>query len=129
MEKTVQDGENGGDGLNGGNGGNGGNSNWGHGGDGGNGGNSFTNSQLEQANGEADEWEYKILKDVCRKIIDNTISQVYSSLSIVDHENVLETACKQNISVYLLQIGTPAAQKLWKEYDNIQWRYPAIVSI
>jgi hypothetical protein len=121
--ENGQDGENG---QNGGNGGNGGNSDWGRGGDGGNGGNAPTNSA--QVNGQTEEWEYKILKDICQQIIETTISQVYGASAISDN-NALETACKQNLSNYLLQIGTPAAQKLWQEYEAINWSYPAITNI
>jgi hypothetical protein len=37
--------------------------------------------------------------------------------------------CKQSVSCYLIQVGTPAARKIWQEYEDIQWSYPAIASI
>lgn len=130
--KNGQNGENGQDGEDGQNGGNGGNggdggSGWLRGGDGGNGGDagdSLADVASEQGNGEVDEWEYKILKETCRQIIAVTISKFYDP----SDSRCLATY-KQNISNYLLQIGTAAAQKIWQEYENIQWSYPASTSV
>lgn len=73
------DGEKGEDGQNGGNGGNGGDggSSWWRGGDGGNGGNGGSSITTNQTREQIDEWEYKILKDICRQLILNTISKFY----------------------------------------------------
>lgn len=113
----------------GGNGGNGGNSQRGKGGDGGDGGNSLPNPLIKQTDEQADEWEYKILKDICRQIIDDTISQSNNLSPVSKDQNTLEKQLKQNISHYLIQINTPAAEKLWKDYENIEWSYPAIAAI
>ncbi|MES2273515.1 MAG: hypothetical protein V4487_04935 [Chlamydiota bacterium] len=118
--ENGQDGENG---QNGGNGGRGGNSDWGRGGD------SPTNIASAQADGQVNEWEYKILRDICRQIIANTISKIHNSSSPSYNESALEAACKQNLSVYLLQAETPAAKKLWQEYEDVKWSYPAITKI
>ncbi len=127
--ENGQHGRNGQDGENGGNGGHGGNSDWGRGGNGGDGGNSLPNPLIKQTDEQADEWEYKILKDICRQIIDETISQSNNLSPVSKDQNTLEKQLKQNISHYLIQINTPAAEKLWKEYENIEWSYPAIAAI
>jgi hypothetical protein len=127
--RNGENGQNGEDGQNGGNGGNGGNSDWGRGGDGGNGGDASANATPAQTNGQVDEWEYKILKDTCRQIIANTISWFYGQASIPSSESVWGAVCKQRVSSYLLQVGTLAARKLFQEYENVKWSYPAIADI
>jgi hypothetical protein len=111
--KNGQNGENGEDGQNGGNGGNGGKEE-----------NSSTNAATKQSSEQVDEWEYKILKDICRQLISITISKFYDPF-----DSVCLVACKQSVSNYLLQVGTSAAKKIWQEYENVKWSYPAIVNI
>lgn len=109
----------------GGNGGNGANNWYGPGGNGGNGGNSFANPGPEESS-EQFKLEYKKLKETSLKIIDNTIAQVYGSLPPSGNQDALKAACKKNVSAYLLQTGTPPAQKLLREYENLEWTYPDI---
>jgi hypothetical protein len=122
-------GEDGEDGQNGGNGGDGGKGGCGllRGGNGGNGGNavgSTVSPTLEQTNEDVDEMEYSILKDMCRQVIFRSISKFYDPLN-----EACLTHCKRIISTYLIQIGTGAARKIWEEYENIKWSYPAILTI
>lgn len=127
--KHGEKGEDGEDGQNGGNGGDGGNGGSGllRGGNGGNGGNavdSTVSPTLEQTNEDVDEMEYSILKDMCRQVIFRSISKFYDPLN-----EACLIHCKRIISTYLIQIDTSAASKIWEEYENIQWSYPAILTI
>lgn len=127
--QNGQNGEDGEDGKNGGNGGNGGHgsSGWWRGGNGGNGGNAVdlsTNSSSEQETREIDPLEYSLLKQKCREIIFTTVSKFCDPF-----DNLCSSVCKQNISLYLLQIGTESAKKIWDEYENVRWSYPEIAYV
>jgi len=121
-----EDGQNGGDGGNGGNGGPG----FVRGGNGGNGGDGgceedlSTNIGSMEKCGQVDEWEYTILKDACRQIVAITVSKFYDP-----SDSLCLATYKQGISTYLLEVGTPAADKILQEYENVKWNYPDITSI
>lgn len=123
--KFGEDGEDGEDGQNGGNGGNGG-TGWLRGGNGGNGGNAVdsSDSKSQQANQQVDELEYSTLKEMCRQVILMTISKFHDPL-----DNACLLSYKGIISTYLIQIGTPAARKIWQEYESVKWSYPDVLSI
>lgn len=81
--------------------------------------------------GQVDEWEYRVIKDNCRRII----CMIESRLASIGHGggalngSAAQHAFKPEISNYLFSIGTPAAKKIYQEYEAIKWKYPDIKKI
>jgi len=91
------------------------------------------NAAPTQNQGQFDAWEYNALKNECRNFIYNVEEHLAGrggahgggalTGSAVQH------AFKPEISSYLLSRGTPAARKIYAEYEAIGWKYPDIKNI
>ncbi len=124
-EKGEDGGFYGGHGGNGGRGGKGGNGGHGgfFGGNGGNGGSLSSNMESGQIN----ECEYKVLKKACRTVIAKVEERLAESGNL--NPVVTQKIFQSELSSYLLPLETPAARKIYAEYEAVGWKYPAIKTI
>lgn len=83
-------------------------------------------SPAQQYN-QVDEWEYKILKENCLTIILWVESRLAGQGAL--NSSATPQICKREISNYLLSRGTPAARKIYAEYEAVGWKYPDIKNI
>jgi hypothetical protein len=91
------------------------------------------NAAPMQQNGQVDAWEYIALKDGCRYIVQRIIESFVRAGGAqgggVLTCSALQHAFKPEISNYLLSHGTPAARKIYAEYEAVGWKYPDILEI
>jgi len=80
-----------------------------------------------QSQGLVDEWEYRILKEQCRRIISHVESRCYTPRGV--HITAIPKMAKAEISDHLFARGTPTARKIYAEYEDIGWKYPDIKNI